>query len=185
MTEAPPPVSGGSPSPQNYAVWADRLIAALIDFAIVVVAIILINVLFGAFFGALGGLGSLMGGHRPPGDAAAGALGGLGCLGCLSWMVMPAIVYFGLGLYLKVYLVSKRGYSVGQGVAKLRVVTPQGSLVPVGTLVLRLLVQTLFFFIPFIGWLLAVLDLLWPLWDAQRQTLHDKAVGTFVIKVAA
>lgn len=182
MTETPPPASGFSPSPQNYAVWADRLIAALVDFAIVVVAVILINVLFGIFFGALGGLGALIGGgHRPPNDAAASALGGLGCLGCLGWMLLPTIVYFALGLYLKVYLVSKRGYSIGQGIAKVRVVTPQGTLVPVGTLVLRLLVQTIFVFIPF----MALLDLLWPLWDVQRQTLHDKAVGTFVIKVAA
>jgi uncharacterized RDD family membrane protein YckC len=27
-----------------------------------------------------------------------------------------------------------------------------------------------------------LLDLLWPLWDEQRQTLHDKAVGSFVVK---
>jgi RDD family. len=161
-------------------VWADRLIAALIDFGIVVVAVIVINLLFGAFFGALGGLGMLTGKN----EAASSAIGGIGCLGCIGWMVIPAIVYFAVGLYLKVFLVSKRGYSIGQGVAKIRVVTPQGSLVPVGTLVLRLLVQTIFFFVPFIGWLLALLDLLWPLWDGQRQTLHDKAVGTFVIKVA-
>jgi uncharacterized RDD family membrane protein YckC len=27
-----------------------------------------------------------------------------------------------------------------------------------------------------------VLDMLWPLWDSKRQTLHDKAVGTVVIR---
>jgi uncharacterized RDD family membrane protein YckC len=166
------------PSSSNYAVWADRLIAAVIDFGIVLVAVIAINLLFGAFFGALGGIGALMG-HRPN-DAAASALGGIGCLGCIAWMLLPTIVYFATGLYLKVALVSKRGYSIGQGVAKLRVVTAQGTLVPVGTLVLRLFVQTIFVFIPF----MALLDLLWPLWDGQRQTLHDKAVGTFVIKAA-
>jgi uncharacterized RDD family membrane protein YckC len=27
-----------------------------------------------------------------------------------------------------------------------------------------------------------LLDVLWPLWDAQNQTLHDKAVGTLVLR---
>ena len=31
---------------------------------------------------------------------------------------------------------------------------------------------------------LVLLDVLWPLWDEQKQTLHDKAAGTFVIKTA-
>jgi uncharacterized RDD family membrane protein YckC len=33
--------------------------------------------------------------------------------------------------------------------------------------------------IPFGG----VVDDLWPLWDERKQTLHDKAVKTLVIKV--
>jgi hypothetical protein len=40
-----------------------------------------------------------------------------------------------------------------------------------------LLAQAGLSFIPFLG----AVDLLWPLWDAQRQTLHDKAVGSFAI----
>ena len=28
---------------------------------------------------------------------------------------------------------------------------------------------------------LGIIDLLWPLWDERRQTLHDKAVGCYVI----
>ncbi|MGH9114397.1 MAG: RDD family protein, partial [Acidimicrobiales bacterium] len=27
-----------------------------------------------------------------------------------------------------------------------------------------------------------LLDILWPLWDRQNQTLHDKAAGTVVLK---
>jgi uncharacterized RDD family membrane protein YckC len=30
-----------------------------------------------------------------------------------------------------------------------------------------------------IGW---ILDVLWPLWDDQNQTLHDKAAGTVVLR---
>ena len=29
-----------------------------------------------------------------------------------------------------------------------------------------------------------LLDILWPLWDKQKQTLHDKAAGTAVVKKA-
>lgn len=178
MTESP----GIAASPQppfamNYAVWVDRVIAAVIDTLIVIVAVIIVNIIFAIFAGALGGLAGLAGASKSEG--AATALGGLGCLGCIGWMITPMIVYFVVGLWNKVWLVAKRGFSIGQGVAKLRVVLPDGNLVPVGTLILRLLVMVLFCVVPF----LPLLDLLWPLWDEKRQTLHDKAVGTFVVKV--
>ena len=32
------------------------------------------------------------------------------------------------------------------------------------------------------GPLLILVDLLWPLWDARRQTLHDKIAGTVVLR---
>jgi uncharacterized RDD family membrane protein YckC len=177
----PPPPPAPPAGPQlNYALWADRVIAALIDGLIALAAIIVVYFLFGAFFAGVGGIGSLA--HRS--EAARNVLGGLSCLGCLASLIMPAIVYFAVGLYNKVALVAKRGYSIGQGVAKIKVVMPNGSLVPTQTLVIRLLVQVgLAFFIPFgFG---AFLDLLWPLWDERRQTLHDKAVGTYVIKMTA
>jgi uncharacterized RDD family membrane protein YckC len=43
----------------------------------------------------------------------------------------------------------------------------------------RYLVRFVGIFIPFGGWV----DLLWPLWDGQRQTLHDKAAGTVVVQL--
>jgi uncharacterized RDD family membrane protein YckC len=30
--------------------------------------------------------------------------------------------------------------------------------------------------------IVALVDLLWPLWDARNQTLHDKAAGTVVLR---
>jgi len=29
----------------------------------------------------------------------------------------------------------------------------------------------------------AILDLLWPIWDARNQTIHDKAAGTVVLRI--
>lgn len=162
---------GGPPSGQmNYALWADRVLAALIDggFALLVmgalyVLLFLITVIGGNVLGA----------------ASQDAGGLFGCSGCCLFFVLPPISYFVAGLLNKVYWVSKRGYSIGQGVMKLKVVNASGNLIPMGTSILRLLATVGLGLIPFLG---AALDLLWPLWDPQRQALHDKAVGTFVIK---
>ena len=87
-----------------------------------------------------------------------------------------------VGIYNKVFLVSKRGYSIGQGVMKLKVVDAMGNIPQMGTLVIRLLAQVAMGFIPVIGFFLGIANALWPLWDEKKQTLHDKAAGTFVLK---
>jgi len=33
-----------------------------------------------------------------------------------------------------------------------------------------------------LGWVYSLLDDLWPLWDGQRQALHDKAARTNVVR---
>jgi uncharacterized RDD family membrane protein YckC len=47
---------------------------------------------------------------------------------------------------------------------------------------LRYVVIGLFRVIPFFG-LFSLLDGLWPLWDPNRQALHDKVVGSVVVRV--
>jgi uncharacterized RDD family membrane protein YckC len=161
----------------NYATWADRVLAAIIDGLIVLAGVIVLIIAFwiisSVILVIIGGIGAV-GGEK--GAALSGLLGGGLC--CVAFVIFP-LVSLGIGLYNKVYLVGKRGYSIGQGVMKLNVVTANGSFVPTGKLVLRLLVQIGFNLVPF----LPILSILWPLWDPQRQALHDKAVGTFVIKV--
>jgi uncharacterized RDD family membrane protein YckC len=36
--------------------------------------------------------------------------------------------------------------------------------------------------VPFIGGLVGILDVLFPLWDGRRQALHDKIAGTVVVR---
>jgi len=188
---APPPPSSyptpavpgyGAPVPTGvggmpYAMWADRVLAAIIDSLIVFGAVIVLYIaitIIGTVLGVVGGaVGGVVGGEQ---GAGPGSLLGSGFC-CIAFVLMP-LVSLGIGLYNKVHLVSQRGFSIGQGIMKLKVLTGQGALVPVGTLVLRLLVQVGFGFIPF----LPLVSILWPLWDPQRQALHDKAVGTFVVK---
>jgi len=174
----PPPPSPEVPT-MNYALWVDRVLAALADGGI---AVLVMLVLYFLLF-VVGSAGSLLlgaGEAAATGGQSAGGLSGLfGCSTCCLFVILPPVSYFAAGLLNKVYLVSKRGYSVGQGLMKLRVVDGHGNLIPMGTSVLRLLCTVGLGFVPVVG---GALDLLWPLWDPQRQTLHDKAVGTFVIK---
>lgn len=156
---------GGRP----FALWGDRVLAALIDGALVAVVMIVINIIFG----------SLIAGAAAIGGNEDNPLAGGIC--CISMIVVPVSMLV-VGLYNKVYLITKRGSSIGQGIMKLKVVDASGNLLQTGSAVLRLLVQMGLAVVPFLGMVLVLLDLLFPLWDPQRQTLHDKAVGSFVVK---
>lgn len=162
--------------PMNYALWADRVLAALIDAGVALVGMVVLYVLMLIISFLLTAIGSATSNGRDP-----GAAGFLGCGVCLLSFILPPVAYFVVGLLNKVYWVSTRGYSIGQGVMKLKVVDENGNLIDMGKAVLRLLCTVGLAFIPFVG---SLLDLLFPLFDdPTRQTLHDKAVGTYVVKV--
>jgi len=152
----------------RYAEWIDRVGAALIDGFLTAAVVIVMYIIFAVIAGGLGAVG---------GEEAAFSII---CFGIL----ITTISALGLGLYNKVFLVNKRGFSIGQGIMKLKVVDAMGNIPSIGTLILRLLVQLGMNAVPFVGIILVLLDLLWPLWDEKKQTLHDKAASTFVIKTA-
>jgi len=83
-----------------------------------------------------------------------------------------------------IYYTTLRGSS-GQTVAKrwlgLRVVDAQtGAAIGYGRAFGRWL---LFFVLNLLCGILSLLDGLWPLWDAQNRTWHDKAVSTVVVRL--
>ena len=163
-TPAPPVVAPGA---WRFASWGDRVGGYIIDSLLVLGAMIVLNLVLGGMFaGMIGVFGRSSG-------AASGASSGLCCL----WLVMFPLASILVGLYNRVYLVSTRGSSLGQGVMKLKVIDANGNLLTQGNAFIRLLVQAAFGFVP----LLPLLDLLWPLWDDRCQTLHDKAVSSYVI----
>ena len=178
QTPQPPPAIYGQPGAMPtaygaalpYAEWGDRVIAALIDGAINVGIMIVLFIIFSV----LAGIGGAVGGSDNP------IIGGTICFG--TFIAMLSV--FGFGLYNKIYLVSKRGSSIGQNFQKLKVVDAGGNIPSVGTLLLRLLAQMGLGFVPFVGWILVLVDLLFPLWDEKKQTIHDKAASTYVIKTA-
>ncbi len=155
----------------DYAQWGTRVLGYIIDTLIVGVIAVLLFLVAGLAFGSLAGLGSLGAGINPD---AVHAFGGMGC--CAIFAIFPISTLL-VGLYNKVYLVSSRGGSIGQGVVKIRVVDAAGRLITPGMALVRLLAHVGLSLLPFGG----LIDLAWPLWDPYRQTLHDKAASCYVI----
>ena len=161
---AAPPVAAARPvygPAMDYATWGNRAIGYIIDSLLVGVVMALI---YGVAGGMLTGFASL--GGR---DAARGMC-------CLLLGLFP-VASLAVGIYNRVYLVAQRGASIGQGIMHLKVVDGGGNLLSQSTALVRLLAQIGMSLVPF----LPLLDMLWPLWDERRQTLHDKVVSCYVI----
>jgi uncharacterized RDD family membrane protein YckC len=162
------PWAAAQVGPGGYAPWQNRVLGYLIDSLFVGAVMVVFYFIAFTFFGSALGFGGAFGSTGMQG------LGSLGC--CCMLAILPAAT-IAVGLYNRVHLVSQRGYSVGQGVMKIKIVDAQGRLLSFQTALIRLLAQAALSFIPILG----IVDLLWPLWDPQLQTLHDKAVGSFAI----
>jgi len=160
------PSYGAVPTPGypawDYATWATRAIGYIVDLLLVGVGMCVLYLVIGAM---LTSMLHLMGGPN---------IGGGAC--CLLILLFP-LATLAVGFYNSVYLVAQRGFSIGQGIVKVKVVDANGNLLTQGTAFVRLLVRVVLIFVPF----LPLLDLLWPLWDLRRQTLHDKAVNCYVV----
>lgn len=82
------------------------------------------------------------------------------------------------------YLNGSTGQSVGKQVVGLKVVGEQtGQVIGAGMGIVRWLIGVAIGIIPCVGWAFQIVNLLFPLWDAKKQTLHDKAVKSVVITV--
>ena len=80
-----------------------------------------------------------------------------------------------------------RGATVGMRAVSLRVVREStNDVLGYGVALIRALVEQFLRLLGAISPLLGIiwlLDMLWPLWDKKRQTLHDKIAQTVVIRV--
>jgi uncharacterized RDD family membrane protein YckC len=84
-------------------------------------------------------------------------------------------------IYGTVCIGSRRGQTIGMRALRLRAVdATTGASVTYARALGRALVEYAFLVLLFIPW---VVDMLFPLWDARRQTLHDKAVNTVVLRL--
>jgi uncharacterized RDD family membrane protein YckC len=94
------------------------------------------------------------------------------------------LTYIITGILFIVYaawMITARGQTVGMMAVGVRAIRDSGTSgeVPVGRSFGRAILEQVLRF-TVIVW---VLDMLWPLWDRKRQTLHDKVAGTVVVRV--
>lgn len=159
------------PVTENCALWVDRFLAAGIDLGFAILATIVLYLLLMIVGTLIFSVGA---------SVDNGPLGAAGCGTCFLAFVLPPLGYFLAGIFNKVFLVITRGYSIGQSMMGLRVVDSKGNMIDAATSFLRLVCTVALGFTVVGG----LLDLVYPLFDEPtRQTLHDKAVGTFVVKV--
>lgn len=91
-----------------------------------------------------------------------------------------------LGFVYEVVMVHLFGGTVGKLVTGLRVRLRETPGNPgLGPAAIRGAIYQFLPQIPYLGWILAPLNYLWPLWDPQRQALHDKAAKTNVVRKAS
>ncbi len=101
------------------------------------------------------------------------------------------VLAVGLGwvLYGTLLCGAPRGQTVGMMAVRVRVVREGsgdrlGYRRALGRAALEGFLRLVNFIFTLLG-LVWALDMLFPLWDDRRQTLHDKAVGSVVVRVAA
>lgn len=77
-------------------------------------------------------------------------------------------------------MLGNRGQTVGNMAVHTRVVDSRtGGPISYGKALGRWASEFLLVILFFIPW---ILDILWPLWDRENQTLHDKMAGTVVLR---
>jgi uncharacterized RDD family membrane protein YckC len=91
-------------------------------------------------------------------------------------------------MYLSLMWTKRNGQTVGAKALGIRVVAADGSPMTPEMAYRRAAVYQLFNVGSSMKWVLQplgtialFLNILWPLWDPQKQTLHDKAAGTIVV----
>ena len=150
---APPP--GGE---RKYASWGRRIAAYLLDTLIIVVPLIVIVV-----------VALVVASPDDEEDSAWAVVG-------IAYLLTLVVPFF----YFTIFQGRPRGQTPGKRALGIRVVSDQtGESIGYGRAFGRYAITVLF------AWVLLLpllLDYLWPLWDTKNQSLHDKVVGSVVVR---
>jgi uncharacterized RDD family membrane protein YckC len=150
--EAAAPAPGAG---RDFASWGSRVAAYLLDTLILLVPLAILFVIVIA---------------ADPGDTSA-AWGALG-LAYLATLVLPFV-------YFTVLHGNERGQTVGRRALGIRVVGDEsGESIGYGRALGRYAITFVFGIVV----IPILLDYLWPLWDQKNQALHDKVVGSVVVR---
>jgi uncharacterized RDD family membrane protein YckC len=173
----PPPASYGGPPTaggQAYAEWWKRVVAAIIDALIIgIPGSILLSVLSIGTFNAAKTV-------CDPNTGICTIEGGSGFF--VGWIISQ-LVFMAIAAGYQIYFNgSEKGQTVGKMAMKIQVRDEAtGGPIGYGKAGLRWLVGgILAVFTCGIG---SLIDLLFPLWDPKKQTLHDKAANSVVVDV--
>lgn len=91
-------------------------------------------------------------------------------------LIVGFLASIGLGLWNRVFRQGRTGQSIGKSVLHLRLIDSRtGETIGAGRAFLREFLSGIFNNACF-------LDSLWPLWDEQKQTWHDKVSNTWVVR---
>jgi uncharacterized RDD family membrane protein YckC len=102
----------------------------------------------------------------------------------VAGFVGGAVVFY-LGTLIYFTVANAKGGGWGKRIVGLRILRQRdGQLPQYGTGFMRAIAPVLFGLIPFFGSVVQLLDYLWCIWDAQKQTWHDKVAGTVVVVVS-
>ncbi len=159
----PPPV-GRPPSP--YASFGARLGAWLIDWVItsIIGSVVLIPL-----------HAVRQGSSTPTGASTSQPLFGVTITNQGAILFVLFVI-----IYTTALTGSRRGQTIGMMALRAKAVDAvSGAPIGYGRALGRVVVEYLMFVLLFVPW---VLDMLFPLWDARRQTLHDKVTNTVVVK---
>lgn len=163
-----PTGAGGRPLAQ----WWKRLLAIIIDGLLIGIPLAIVFVVFvGVSFTQTVEVDPITGEITKGGGLFAGST-----LLFQAASLIVSVAYYGL------LNGSDRGQTVGKMALNIRVRDADGGgPIGVGRGVVRGLVAVLPSQVPFVGFIWALLDGLWPLWDPKRQALHDKAANSVVV----
>jgi len=165
------PTASSQAATPDYAPFASRAVAYVIDWFVSLLPFLLaycfLGVLSSAMYGTGSSSGSSYGDSSTSGVLAIVSVIALGVM-CLTVLFIP--FYF-------VRMTCTTGQTIGKRMFKIKVVRlADGKPPALGYSFLRFMGYMLNGFTFYIGWLL-------PLFDTQKQALHDKLAGTIVIRV--
>jgi uncharacterized RDD family membrane protein YckC len=166
-----------APTGQPLAEFVDRLLAYLIDAAILfgVSMLVFIPMMIGTFAIIAASVNS---------DETGQPSAGLGSLAVFGIILAAFLLLFGIGYVYFVEMMYKRGQTVGKRVMKIQIIPLRpGEQLTRGMAAKRWLAEFILgTIVPFWRWI----DGLWQLWDKPyRQCLHDKFAETVVVKLPA
>ena len=138
------------------AEWVERFVAVIIDIAILIGIVLVLGILAAV-------LGSVS-------DTLGGIL-----------FAVTALVYFGFVIWNSIFRQGKTGQTLGKSSRNIKLVSdatgqPVGALMAFVRMIVAWALSTFTFGIG------GLLDLLWPLWDAEKKRLTDKILKFSVIK---